>query len=154
MVDKREDGGGNGEAVKTAPQLSPKLRKQIGVVVEDSSGKKTEAKKSQGPRSAKDDTEKSRSDDELMRRSVDLDDARTDEAVNDIVSYEGDVMLAVSDATADERTRKAEEATGKSKKSGGWLSAIFWTFVIFIVIVAVALAVLFASGGKVTGLKL
>ncbi|MGH7192155.1 MAG: hypothetical protein ACREJM_01320 [Candidatus Saccharimonadales bacterium] len=164
MPDQTDNGPGDDEAVKTAPQLSPKLRKQADVD-EDS---KPEAEPTKSKKSAAEaetqaefasktgtgtSSEPARADDPI-EQSADLDDARTDEAVKDIVSYEGDVMLAVADSTAEARNREAGVSEDEDEGGGRrWLSAIIWTLVIFIVIVAVVFFALLVTGGNVTGLK-
>jgi hypothetical protein len=51
--------------------------------------------------------------------TVDIDDVRTDEAVDDIVAHESDTMLAIEDAKVD-RHKQAVEKQGKKHGSGGW----------------------------------
>ncbi len=165
-------------SAKTAPQLSDKLRKQLGVSasaaskakpitikqldeltgeIEDSDKPDVPEADAEGTAPVPDTDESDKAETEtkpapdIESGSVELDDARTDEAVDDIVSHEGDVMLAVEDATAAERNRELNE---KDKDAGGHhlLSTIFWTLVFVVVIVAVLLAVLFITGGKVAGL--
>lgn len=162
MPDQTEDNGtGDEAAIKTAPQLSPKLRKQIAVDDGERQAVSPKPKESTPQAKAQTETESdaqptSDQADDPIKQSIDLDDTRTDEAVKDIVSYEGDVMLAVADSTAEARNREAGIDDDGSEDEGGgrrWLSAIMWTLVIFVVIVAVVFFALLVTGGNVTGLK-
>lgn len=196
----------NTTAAKTAPQLSPKLRKKIAVdEPAKSSGpdpisidkldeltkeivgskpkaaklKKTEEQEEQKDgqdepeqdttddangepesREAPEETEVDEQEvspaepapeDDITDQSTELDDVRTDEAVDDIVAYEGDVMLAVADSTAAERNRQAATAGGKKGRHGAF-STIFWLLIFLIVIAAIVLGWLLITGGNVSGL--
>lgn len=88
---------------------------------------------------------------DLDEGSTDLDDARTEEAVDDIVSHEGDVMLAVEDATRKERNPDLKAAKTDQKEGGHRvLSTILWTLVVFVAIIAVLFLVLLVTGQDVT----
>lgn len=76
---------------------------------------------------------------------TDLDDVRTEQAVDDIVAHEGDVMLAVADATAAKRNRASDDKAGKSHKG---ISAFIWFLVALIAVLAIAISVLMATGGS------
>lgn len=80
---------------------------------------------------------------DLDAQSTDLDDARTDSAVDDIVAHEGDVMLAVADATAAERNRES----AVPERSHG-LSNLVWFLVALLAALAIAISVLVITGGS------
>jgi cobalamin biosynthesis Mg chelatase CobN len=145
----------------TAPQLSPKLRKQIAVtevpaqplsidkldeltksITESDTPKKT--KKSADKSEKPDKQEESDEQENITEQSTDLDDAQTDEAVEDIVAYEGDVMLAVADSTAEERNRQAEEPS--AQKGHPVFSVIIWVLVAAVVMLIIALCALLLLG--------
>lgn len=85
-------------------------------------------------------------EDDIAEPGIDIDDERTDEAVDDIVAHEGDVMLAVADATAAERNREAEKMTGKKSHKG--LAAFFWFLVAVMAAMAIVITVLMMTGGN------
>lgn len=158
---EQEDKAGERVEVKTAPQLTPELRKKIGVTDADepeaAPAKPKSAAKKSAPAAKKDSAktavpDEPASDEDLMKRSADLEDDRTDEAVKDIVSYEGDVMLAVADSTAEARNQGVEDSD-EEDKGRGFFSIVMWTLIIFIVIVAVVAVAVFATGTNVSGLK-
>jgi hypothetical protein len=152
------------EPVRTAPQLPSKLRRKV--TISDIKAGPPAAK----PRAT---TEKilkipdtipvpvpdqaPEPDDaatpaEVTESSVDLDDQRTDEAVKDIVSHEGDVMLAIADATTDERGRRAEKEFDKSQ-SRLTLATFLWFLVAVLAILAILLVILMVTGGDLSSLK-
>lgn len=150
-------------SAKTAPELSPRLRKKIPVDHDseepDEPALKPASASVSAPPLSIDELDKiagkiepdkpaepedpapEASEKDGTELSTDLDDSQTEKAVDDIVAREGDVMLALQDA-----------ATGKAKKTNpkssphGWkakLRALLrnkWTWVI----VAVLLIVLFS----------
>jgi hypothetical protein len=138
------------KVTKTAPQLSAKLRKQIGV--DDAPAKPLSINKLDEPtESAATPTKPADPPpQDGITEQTDLDDSRTDEAVDDIVSYEGDVMLAIADSTVAERNRQAGE-TSEPKRAHGAFSAIIWTLVFLIAVTAVILSVLLVTGGNLPG---
>ncbi len=163
------------KSAKTAPQLPDKLRKQIAVsdasaqpisieklddLAESITASKParKRKKKEEPEQPdkqdepeeKDEPDESEPAETVEPESTDLDDAQTDEAVDDIVSHEGDVMLAIEDATAAERNRQAEDAAGDS---GGGFSTFVWSVVVIIAVIAIVLFVLLVTGGNIPGLK-
>lgn len=85
-------------------------------------------------------------EDDIAEPGIDIDDERTDEAVDDIVAHEGDVMLAVADATAAERNREAEKMTGKKSHKG--LAAFFWFLVAVMAALAIVITALMMTGGN------
>jgi hypothetical protein len=85
-------------------------------------------------------------EDDIAEPGIDIDDERTDEAVDDIVAHEGDVVLAVADATAAERNREAEKMTGKKSHKG--LAAFFWFLVAVMAAMAIVITVLMMTGGN------
>lgn len=167
------------EPAGTAPALSDDLRKKIGVSKADTkplsidkldeiTGKISDSDKSDDKAKPKE-KEKPEADDgpnspakpaaddkpapqkDLDEDTAGLDDARTDEAVDDIVSHEGDVMLAVEDATRKEHNPQLAAPKDKHKKNGHHiLATVMWTLVVFISIIAVLLLVLLITGGEVT----
>lgn len=162
---------GSSAAAKTAPQLSGQLRKKIGITDADTkplsidkldelaekiSGPDKPAAAAEEPTASENPKESESGEpvpgEDMNDQSADLDDARTDEAVDDIVSHEGDVMLAVADATAAERTREFQEKNPE-KKGHHVISTLLWTLVFFVAIVAVLFLVLLITGGNVTGLN-
>ncbi len=84
---------------------------------------------------------------DITEQSADLDNSRTDEAVDDIVAHEGDVMLAVADAKVAERERQAETASGKKKSHGGF-RVVFWFLIALMALLAIAISVLVVTGGN------
>jgi hypothetical protein len=159
------------EPTKTAPQLSPNLRKQI--TVTDASTKPLsidkldelaeQITKSETPKKkSKKSTTKTETPEEpeeapapetepedITEQSTDLDDTRTDEAVQNIVAYEGDVMLAVADSTAEERNRQAG-AVADEHRGHPIFSTIFWTLIALVAILIIALGALLFMGDSVT----
>jgi hypothetical protein len=85
-------------------------------------------------------------EDDIAELGIDMDDERTDEAVDDIVAHEGDVVLAVADATAAERNREAEKMTGKKSHKG--LAAFFWFLVAVMAALAIVITLLMMTGGN------
>jgi hypothetical protein len=146
----------------TAPQLSAKLRRQIGIKDESTEPlhikkldeltesmadpkppKDTSAKtadEASAPQEKADEPERN-----IEEQSTDLDDAETDKAVDDIVAYEGDVMLAVADSTAEARNEDVKETEPQGHPV---LSTVFWAFIIFLVTIIVILGALFAFGSS------
>lgn len=161
------------EPAKTAPQLSPTLRKKITVsdaaakplsidkldelteqIAKTGAGKSKKTKKPEPP--AEDDdkpvddgpaAEDAQQD--ITEQSTDLDDAQTDKAVDDIVAYEGDVMLAVADSTAAEHNRKFGTVV-EERKGHPVLSMLFWTLIALVAILIVALVALLFMGDSLT----
>ncbi len=145
------------DAPKTAPQLSPKLSKQISVT--DASAKPLSIDKldeltktiaeSETPKKSKKSAKKTEEKDEpeqaadIAESDAGLDDAETDKAVDDIVAYESDVMLAVADSTAEAHSK---EASLPEPKKRGVFSTIIWTLVALVAILIVALSVLLVMG--------
>jgi len=145
----------------TAPQLSSKLRKQIA----DTSAKPLsidkldelteQITKSDSPKATKNppekaqeppvETEEAAAEEDPTEQSIELDDARTDEAVDAIVAYEGDVMLAVADATAEERNRQSAE---EKPKGHPVFSMLVWTLVAIVAVIIVALGSLLFMGDR------
>ncbi len=78
-----------------------------------------------------------------LKKPMMLDDAETDKAVDDIVAYESDVMLAVADSTAEAHSR---ESSLPEPKKRGLFSTIIWTLVALLAILIVALSVLLVMG--------
>lgn len=161
--------------VKTAPRLSATLRKQITVadagdkpaaeeppkkpVKQAKTAPKNEATEEPAPEPAEEkpaeaeQSEIAETEDATMQ-STDIDDEGVDEAVDDIVRYEGDVMLAVADATADERSREAQEVVRQGHSAGHRVfSVTLWTLVFLVAIIAVVFFVLLVTGANVSGLK-
>lgn len=154
------------QSTPTAPQLSPKLRKQVDVAGE--SGKPlsidkldelteqiTKSAKSKKPKKPEKETgletavepaepEESPAPADITEESAGLDDPQTDKAVDDIVAYEGDVMLAVADSTAEEHNRQIAEQT--KPKGHPALAVIFWIFIAIAVFIIIALGVLLVMG--------
>ena len=155
------------EAPKTAPALSPKLRKQIAVDhgdeplsidnLDEQIKNITEAKPAKKPKKAAK-PEKSEETEEpeeapepeeqanVTDEGLDLDDAETDKAVDDIVAYEGDVVLAVADSTAAERNR---EVLASRPKGHPILATFFWTLIALVAILIIALGALLAMGDSI-----
>ncbi|HEX5743997.1 MAG TPA: hypothetical protein VFX84_00920 [Candidatus Saccharimonadales bacterium] len=155
------------ETTKTAPALSDDLRKKIGVSDADTkplsidrldeiTGKVSDSDTKDEPKHKK--TEEPEAPDDgpastgdLDDGATDLDDARTEEAVEDILSHEGDVVLAVEDATRAQHNRQSAESGAKRKKGGHHiLATIMWTLVAFVAVVALMFLVLLVTGGDVT----
>lgn len=114
---------------KTAPELSPKLLKNIKTdpspPPEPSAQPEPPAEPTAAPASPK------------PAKNI-LEDSETDKAVEDIVVHEGDTQLAVDDAIAKRRTAEAE-----LQNQRGVLSAIFtsyWTWLFIIGIAGVTYA--------------
>lgn len=150
--------GVDSQTAPTAPQLSAKLRKQIGI--KDQPSEPLHIKKldeltesiagPEPPQDKSDDEPAPEPSEELPEqdieaRSTELDDAATDKAVDDIVAYEGDVMLAVADSTSKARNQELEE---DEPKGHPLLSTLFWAVIILVVTLIVILAALFALGGN------
>lgn len=136
---------------ETPPVADKPKKKEPEKTSKDEKPAKTEA---QDGMPDSDDAEKSgRSDEDISKQSTDLDDVRTDAAVDDIVSYEGDVMLAIADSTAAERNRQAEAAAGTERKKGNF-SAFLWFLVFVIAVIALLLLGLLVTGGNVHSIKL
>ena len=145
------------KAAKTAPEL-PTAAKKITVSDANADAENTAAKPLSidkldqltkeivGNDKQNDDKTAAKTDEgeEEPGPSMDLDDVRTDEAVDDIVAHEGDIMLAVADATAAKRSRKAGESAGKSHG----LSNFIWFLVALAAVLAIAISVLMATGGN------
>ncbi|HXE10069.1 MAG TPA: hypothetical protein VN554_01450 [Verrucomicrobiae bacterium] len=156
--------------VKTAPQLSAKLRKQIAIkddaapalkqtgkrrTAASKSGSKSEAAAPASPPEKPESpvpAEEAAPETDPTDLSTNLDDSRTDEAVEDITRYESDVVLAVADATADSRSRQAE-ADNPTHPVHHVFSAFVWTLVFLMAVAAIAFFVLLVTGGNVSGLK-
>ncbi len=161
------------EPASTAPELSNDLRKKIGIGDADTKPlsidkldeitskisapggdeaqeeSKTKVKPEE-PAETSGDAEPAPQQD-LDEGAADLDDARTDEAVDDIVSHEGDVMLAVEDATRKKLNPELAAPKAKHKKGEHHiLATIMWTLVAFVTIVAVLFLILLITGGDVT----
>jgi hypothetical protein len=147
---------------KTAPQLSAKLSKQITVaevptkplsidkldaLTESIDEPKTSGKKDSLEASEPIDPVEPAQQDDITDKSTELDDNRTEKAVDDIVAHEGDVMLAVEDATAAERNRKVTEASGQESEHHPF-KAFMWILVIIIVIAAIAFFGFLFTGGN------
>jgi hypothetical protein len=149
----------------TAPQLSPKLRKQIAVsdvsakplsidkldeltkkITKSKKPAKTESsdKPIEVPKALAETGEQPAKQQDITERSTDLDDAQTDEAVDDIVAYEGDVMLAVADSTAEEHNRQF--ARVDKPKGHPVFSTLIWTLVALVVMLIIGLCVLLIMG--------
>jgi hypothetical protein len=143
---------------RTAPRLSDDLRKKIGIKEADTkplSIDKLDEITVKAADSSKEESDEDDKDDvppkDFDEGSTDLDDARTDEAVEDIVSHEGDVMLAVEDATRKKNNPGLDHPTEKKKGGHRLLATIMWTLVTFLAIIAVLFLVLLVTGGDVTG---
>ena len=158
----------------TAPQLSPKLRKQIAVagtpakplsidkldeltksITEAETPKKSKkfakSKAQEEPETeepAPEEPALEAAEDDIAEQSTDLEDTQTDKAVDDIMAYESDVMLAVADSTAEERSRQAEVTP--EHKGHPVVSMIFWSVVALVVILIIALSVLLFMGDSLT----
>lgn len=154
---------------RTAPQLSPKLRKQITVndtptkplsidkldeltkqiTAEDDTKKSKKPKKNKAAAEPADQPETVEADNqELGESSTDLNDKRTDEAVDDIMAYESDVMLAVADSTAEARNQETISDTPHKKHHA--LSTFFWGLITFVVLLIIVLGVLLVMGDSLT----
>lgn len=147
------------DAPKTAPQLSSKLKKQAGVAaplsidkldeltksITESDGKppKKSKKANEKPEKAADNPEEPAAPKDAEVDSMELDDADTDKAVDDIVAYEGDVMLAVADSTAEEHNREVAQAKPKKRHI---FSTLFWTLITLLVILIIVFCVLLVMG--------
>ncbi|HVX57704.1 MAG TPA: hypothetical protein VHA37_08295 [Candidatus Saccharimonadales bacterium] len=154
--------------VKTAPPLPTKLRKQITVTGGDD---EPQPKKSEEPKKTEESAPEPEPDDkpetyeveeaapaaaapdEFMGQSIDLDDELTDEAVTDIVAHEGDVVLAVADATAAERNQEllgtdTQESTGHSA-----FAKIFWSLIFILAVISIIVFYLLVTGANVPGLQ-
>lgn len=157
-----------GPAAKTAPQLSSELRQKTGAgaaeakpikikkldeITEKIAVSEEKKEKDEGPEQAEEqDLASEPAQADFEKGSTELDDARIDEAVDDIVAHEGDVMLAVEDATAAERNRQLAKDDDEDK-GHPVLSTLFWTVVFFLAIVAVLIVALYVTGGNVSGIK-
>lgn len=153
------------EHVRTAPQLPPKLRRKV-TISDITAGPPPATKPAattekilkipdtmSGPipdQTPEPTAETSMTD--ATESSVDLDDQRTDEAVKDIVSHEGDVMLAIADAATDERGRRAEKEFDKSQ-SRLTVATFLWFLVALLAILAILLVILMITGGDLSSLK-
>lgn len=157
----RQAGKSETESFKTAPQLSSKLRKQIGVsdvpskplkidkldeLTESITGTKASEKSETEEKPEKTETEQPEPDD--IPEDDGLDDAQTDKAVDDITAYESDVILAVADSTAEARNR--ESGTAEEPEKHHIFSTLFWTLVAIIVILVIGLCVLLVMGDSLT----
>lgn len=155
----------------TAPQLSPKLRKQIAVsdasaeplkidkldeltekIAAEKPAKKKPAKKTATAKPPPTEQEQAAEpappeQPDITENGNDLDDAETDKAVDDIVAYEGDVMLAVADSTAAEHNREVQDQN--APKGHPVLSTLLWTMVAACVILIIVLVVLLVMGDSV-----
>jgi hypothetical protein len=80
---------------------------------------------------------------DITENSMELNDAQTDKAVDDIVAYEGDVMLAVADSTAEAHNRQFAEAEPEKRHL---FSTVMWTLVALVTILIIALSVLLVMG--------
>lgn len=80
---------------------------------------------------------------DITEQSTELENPQTDKAVDDIVAYEGDVMLAVADSTAAEHNREFAESEPREHHV---FSTLFWTLVALVVILIIALTVLLVMG--------
>lgn len=152
------------EGPTTAPQLSAKLRKQIAVteapskplsidkldelaksITEPDKPKKSKkSKKNNGPPKepqVPDVPEEPAPD--IAENSMKLDDVQTDEAVDDIVAYEGDVMLAVADSTAEAHNRQFAEAEPEHHHL---FSDVMWALVALVAVLIVILSALLVMG--------
>jgi hypothetical protein len=87
-------------------------------------------------------------EEDIADQGMDLDDAETDKAVDEIVAYEGDVMLAVADSTAAERNREFQTQEAKGHPI---LSTFVWTLVTLMVVLIIALIVLLVMGDNLAG---
>jgi hypothetical protein len=83
------------------------------------------------------------SEDDIAEQSTELEDPQTDKAVDDIVAYEGDVMLAVADSTAAEHNREFEDSEPREHHV---FSTLFWTLVALVAILIAALTALLIMG--------
>lgn len=162
------------QSVTTAPQLSSKLRKKItvsGVPTEPLSIDKLDeltesiaasesedkpktkpAPKKVAPKPEADEQEPEKTDEPLAGndptdKSTDLDDAQTDKAVEDIVAYESDVMLAVADSTAEAHSR---ELAVPEHKPHRMFSTFMWTIVALVVVLAIGLCILLVMGDSLS----
>jgi cobalamin biosynthesis Mg chelatase CobN len=164
-----DDPAGVTPSAPTAPQLSAKLRKQAGIA--DDPAKPIHIKKldelaetaSNSEETDEDRTSETESEEEPEQseeqstpeeelpegqddaddQSTDLDNEQTDKAVDDIVAYEGDVMLAVADSTAEARN---EELSEPESRGHPVLSTIFWVIIALLAILIVLLLVLMIMG--------
>jgi hypothetical protein len=73
---------------------------------------------------------------------IQIDDAASDAAVDDIVAHEGDTVLEVDDASSEQ----AVQAPQPKKKLHH--HPVFWTLVTLVALTAIAAAVLLVSGGN------
>ena len=80
---------------------------------------------------------------DITENSMELDDVQTDKAVDDILAYESDVVLAVADSTAEEHNR---EVSASEPKKRHVFSTLFWTLITLVVILIIALTVLLVMG--------
>jgi hypothetical protein len=159
------------DAPGTAPQLSPKLRKQIAVtdtapeplkidkldeLTEQITAKKPVKKKAaRKPPAEKPAAEEAPApvagaeapapdQPDVTGQSTDFDDTETDKAVDDIVAYEGDVMLAVADSTAEEHNREVQSEN--APKGHPVFSTFVWTVIAACVILIIVLVLLLVMG--------
>jgi hypothetical protein len=156
-----------GSSAPTAPELSAKLRKQAGITdtpakpihikqldeVAEAASSSEEASKDEKPAQQSDQPEElaeteqespeQEEQNDIDDQSADLDDKQTDKAVDDIVAHEGDVMLAVADATAEARS---EELGADEPKGHPVLSTIFWGIIALLVILIILFIVLLIMG--------
>jgi hypothetical protein len=150
-----EDGPG------TAPQLSPKLRKQVTIDGADKplsidkldelitkAEKPKKAKKAAAKAEPEAKPEPPAGQSEELPENSSLDDEQTDKAVDDIVAYEGDVVLAVADSTADQHNK--EVAAGAKPHGHPILRTLIWTLITLAVLLIIALGALLLMGDSLT----
>jgi hypothetical protein len=145
---------GAGKGTKTAPRLSTKLRKQIGaadVPAKPLSIDKLDALTESIAEPETPSEPEAPETPDITEQSMELNDSRTDEAVDDIVSYEGDVMLAIADSTAAERNKQVAPIPDK-KGTHHTFATIIWTLVFLIVVIAIVLGWLLVTGGNMPNL--
>jgi hypothetical protein len=82
-------------------------------------------------------------EDDITEQSAELEDPQTDKAVDDIVAYEGDVILAVADSTAAEHNREFADSEPREHHV---FSVLIWTLVALVAILAIALTALLVMG--------
>ncbi len=142
------------DAPKTAPTLSKplsidKLDEVVESIAESETPKKSKKSKVKDETPKEPEVPEEPEAADIAENDTGLDDTETNKAVDDIVAYESDVMLAVADSTAEAHNKEFEQQA-KPKKHPVF-STIVWTFIALAAILIIVLAVLLVMGDSLAG---